>query len=54
MHVKEFVDFIEIIMMDSSSADYLGVVAAEQAFVTAARNKDGKLLKNWMEHCGMH
>ena len=52
MDVKVFVDFIEITMMDSPSADYRGAVAGAQAFVTSVRKKDGTSLKNWMEHSG--
>ena len=52
MGVKDFVDFIDITMMDSPSADYRGAVAAAQAFVTAARKKDGASLKNWMGQSG--
>ena len=46
MDVKDFVDLIEIDMMDSPSADYRRAVAAAQAFVTAVRKKDGTSLKN--------
>ena len=52
MDVKDFVDFIETIMMDSPSAYYRGAVAAAQAFVTALRKKDSTSLKNCMEHSG--
>ena len=54
MDVNEFVDLIVITMMDSSSADYRGAVAAAQAFVTAPCKEDGTSLKNWMEHSGTH
>ena len=53
MDVKNFVDFIEITLIDAQSADYRGAVAAAQAFVTAVRKKDRTSLKNCMEHSGM-
>ena len=40
MDVKEFVDYIEITIMDSPS-EYRGAVAAVQPYVTVVRKKDG-------------
>ena len=40
--------------MYSQSADYRGAVAAAQAFVTAARKKDGASPKNRMEQPETH
>ena len=50
MDVKDFIDFIEITLMDSPAADDGGADAAAQAFVTVVRKKDGTSLKHWMEH----